>query len=533
MIRELRLSPVVVARILSVACSVATFTAFAEDRAAVLPQPVNPPTRALDLGPGPLLPHRELPIKAQTTTSYSIEQAIEQCVEADMQALGAPGAAVTVRLGGEVIFDRGFGYKLQGHPELVDSETRFRIGSATKTMTAAAVMQQVEVGLVHLDAPVTEWVPELSLSGRWPAQSITVRHLLTHSAAMPDYIEDPLGPTGDGALTEWAGSLGSVQLHAPPGTFWNYSNPGFCLAGLVAERASGLPYRDLIETRIFDAVGMSASTVDPAEVVASGNFAYGHFQESTGQTTVYAPDSFDSWVASPSGLAFSTAPDLALWGQLLMDGGGAVLSDASARSMQDRQIYLDYVPGYSYGLGVFAETYKGLEVRHHGGNLTGWGTMLLWVPEGRLVVSILGNTHIHMTAAAFCIVDAVLQPEPSPPVDFLTDPDTWGRYTGHYRMIDNRGHLFEAEVSKYGERFFITFTDPGEPGYYRTDLVQQYLDTFYIDWDGDQVLDPLYELTFIRRTDPQSITMWLRNRSFVGNRVMEPRRPRGRYGAPE
>jgi len=57
--------------------------------------------------------------------------------------------------------------------------------------------------------------------------------------------------------------------------------------------------------------------------------------------------------------------------------------------------------------------------------------------------------------------------------------------------------------------------------------------TLRIDWDGDQVLDPLYELTFIRRTDPQSITMWLRNRSFVGKRVMEPRRPRGRYGAPE
>lgn len=526
--RVVRLSTVVVACILSVVCFVAALVDSGENDAIVIPQPFNPRAEVLDLGPGPILLRRRLPPKAEATPASTIEEMIEQCVEADMQALGAPGAAVTVRLDGEVIFDRGFGYRRQGYPELVDSDTRFRIGSVTKMLTAAAVMQQVEVGLVNLDAPATVWIPELSLSGQWPADTITVRHLLTHSAAVPDYFEDPLGPTGDQALGEWAGTLGEVQLHAPPGTFWNYSNPGFALAGLVAERASGLPYRDLIETRIFDAAGMSASTFDPDEVMATGNFAYGHHPEPTGETTVYAPNSYDSWVASPSGLAFSTAPDLARWAQMLIDGGGAVLSEPSIEAMQARQIYLDYIPDFHYGLGVFAEIYKGLEVRQHGGNLTGWGAILLWVPEERFVVSILGNTLIHLTGAAYCIVDAVLEPDSSPPVDYSTDPVTWGRYTGHYRFMDNRGNPFSAEVTKTGERFYITFDDPDAPGPYRTDLVQQYLDTFLIDFDGDQVLDPLFDLTFIRRTEPQSTTMWLRNRSFVGRRLMQPRHPSGR-----
>ncbi len=200
----------------------------------------------LDLGPGFPLSRRGLHLTAGTAAASTVDEAIAQCVESDMEAVGAPGAAVTVMLDGAVIFDRGFGYKHRNRPDRVDSDTRFRIGSATKMFTAAAVLQQVEVGLVDLDAPVTDWIPELRLSGQWPAELITVRHLLTHSSALPDYYEDPLGPVGDEALGEWAGGLDGVQLHAPPGTFWNYSNPGFSLAGLVAERASGIPFRDLL-----------------------------------------------------------------------------------------------------------------------------------------------------------------------------------------------------------------------------------------------------------------------------------------------
>ena len=531
--RGLRFLTVVVSGILCVLGFVAVMADGAEnDEISLLPRPAQLPPDFLNVGPGPLPPRRGPTSKIDQTSALTTEQAIVQCVETDMEAIGAPGAAVTVMVDGQVIFNRGFGYKHQGRPELVDADTRFRIGSATKMMTAAAVMQQVEVGLVNLDAPVTDWIPELSLSGRWPADSITVRNLLTHSAAIPDYYEDPLGPTGDQALGEWAGTLSDVRLHAPPGTFWNYTNPGFALAGLVAERASGLPYRELLDTRIFDAAGMSKTTFDPAEVVASGNFAYGHEPNSTGQPTVWAPDSFDSWVASPSGLAFSTASDLALWGQLLMDGGGAVLSDSSTETMQRRQIFLDYVPDFHYGFGIFAEIYNRLDVRQHGGNLVGWGAFLLWVPEERFVVSILDNTLIHLTAAGYCIVDAVLELEVSPPPDYSTDPETWGRFNGRYRFMDNHGDLFDAEVTKDEERFSITFIDPDEPGPYQTDLVHQYLDTFIIDLDGDQVPDPLFDLTFIHRTASGSKTMWLRNRSFVGRRVLPPRRPYGRR-APE
>ena len=121
----------------------------------------------------------------------------------------------------------------------------------------------------------------------------------------------------------------------------------------------------------------------------------------------------------------------------------------------------------------------------HGGNVVGWGAMLFWVPEERFVVSTLGNTLLHLSAAAYCIVDVVLALESPHPSDHSADA--------------------------------------GRPGSYETGLVQLYLDTFVIDLDGDGVLDPLFDPTFIPRGGSGGPTRWLRNRSFVGQRQIPPR----------
>ena len=77
-----------------------------------------------------------------------------------------------------------------------------------------------------------------------------------------------------------------MELHAPPGSFWNYSNPNFMIAGLVAERASGTPYRDLLKYSLWEPAGMHSTTFDPDEVMASGNYSDGHHYDSTDDTLV-------------------------------------------------------------------------------------------------------------------------------------------------------------------------------------------------------------------------------------------------------
>jgi len=473
------------------------------------------------LGPGPLIQRRDA-IDRPRLKAANIEDAIDRCVETNMSRLDAPGAAVAVILDGELLYESGYGVKRRTLSGVVDADTIFRIGSVTKQMTAAVVMQQVELGQVDLDAPVTDYIPELEISGKWPADRITVWHTLTHTTGYPDLIND-VTSTGDQALSRWAANQTAVELHAPPGSFWNYSNPNFMIAGLVAERASGTPYRDLYKESLWEPAGMPSTTFDPDEVIATHNYATGHWvDDATGREHYFGPRDNDLWAAGPAGFAFSTVGDLAHWALLLTDGGGPVLSPWSAATMQDPHQWMHFEPHRFYGYGIMVEDYRGLDVRQHGGNVAGFGTYLLWVPDRRFVVALLTNVTSSLTSAAYCIVDEVLAPTPVPPPDLTTDPSTWRRYVGDYRFTDNEGATTQAAIYFEGDQLMGSITDPAQPDItFVTELEQVFLDTFLYDSNGDSFGDT--DITFCSSRGEPGFVMWIRNRYAVGERKMTPR----------
>ena len=495
----------------------------------VRPQPgLSAADVARSLGPGPLPPPRQPAGEGKRAgQEKTTAEAIDQCVQINMAQLDAPGAAVAVMLDGQMLYSRGYGLKNRLLTREVNRDTVFRIGSVTKMMTAAVVMQQVELGRVDLEAPVTDYIPEFEVGGRWPAHLITVRHALTHATGFPDTISDPFA-SGDDALSNWAATQQDIELHAPPGSFWNYSNPNFMLAGLVAERAAGVPYRQLYKESLWEPAGMSSTTFDPSEVVAAGNYATGHYREQSGgpEFTV-GPRDNDLWAAGPAGFAFSTVGDLSRWALLLIDGGGPVLSPWSAATMQDPHQWTHYTPDRYYGYGVMVENYQGLDVRQHGGNVAGYGTYLLWVPDRRFVVALLTNVTSSLTAAAYCIVDEVLEPDPVEPEDLTTDPSTWGRYVGEYVLTETDGTSAPAQVYLDGSRLMASAEDPAQPGVFvTTELEQLYLDTFVFDSDGDG--SPETDVTFCERKGAPGFNMWTRNRHAVGVRQLTPRSGRRR-----
>jgi CubicO group peptidase (beta-lactamase class C family) len=475
------------------------------------------------LGPGPVAFERTVAVGRTTGgKTDSIGDAIDRCVEDNMALFGAPGAAVRVLLDGDELYASGYGVRTRSSDRVVTPETRFRIGSVTKMMTAAAVMQQVELGRVDLHAPVTDYVPEFEVAGPWPSELITVWHALTHSTGFPDHL-NTLWATGDNALSEWAANQDQIELHAPPGSFWNYSNPNFALAGLVAERAAGVPYRQLYKEQLWEPAGMDDTTFDPDEVIDSGNYAVGyHWDEESQLWYGFNPRENDLWAAGPAGFAFSNVIDLSNWALLLMDGGGPVLSPFSAATMQDRHQWTHYLPDMYYGFGISIESYRGLDVRQHGGNVAGFGTYLLWVPDRRFVVALTVNVTQTLTEAAYCIVDEVLAPDPVDSPELSTDPATWGRYTGDYLFTQSDGLSSPGEVYLDGDRLMADIEDPDEPGtIYTTELFQLYLDTFLFDSDGDGTVET--DLTFCERAGSPGFTMWARNRYAVGEKELRPR----------
>jgi len=476
-------------------------------------------------GPGPL-PVRVPPalLKAHQGAA-TLDDAADQCTTQSMTAANTPGASVAVAHDGVLILERGYGVKrrLVGGP--VDADTLFRIGSITKQLTAAAVLQQVELGTVVLDDPVMTYVPELELAGQWPADRITVHHLLTHSSGYPDLPFDPVGRTDDSALAEWAAHQSEVALHAPPGVFWNYSNPNFNLAGLVAERASGQPYRQYMAEHVFAPAGMTRTTFDPAAVMADGNFSYGHLTSPGGFETIYAPDDYDNAVFAPAGYAFSTAGDLVRWALTLLDDGGAVLAPDSARQMQTPQRDLELIPGYSYGYGIFIEPLGDLSVRQHGGSIWGWGAYLIWEPEHRFAVAVLANTFASLPGAAYCIADYLLSPGSTLHPPDTTDPATWYRFEGIWDFTTSTGNPLEGEIFvESDDELSLFLWDAHSGGSAWFTLEHLGYGIFLADLDDDGVLDSDFE--FIERGSPERAD-WLRNRSVVGVQRRTPRRPAG------
>ncbi len=467
--------------------------------------------------PGSLRAERPALPKAST-----VEDAIDVCVLGDMTGFDAPGAAVAVVLDGELLYERGYGEKLRDSNQLVDPGTVFRIGPVTQQMTAAAVMQQVELGRVALTDPITDLIPEFEVSGRWPADRITVWHTLTHTTGFPDVLESG-NVQNENSLSLWAQRQNDMWLYAPPGSFWNYSNPGFMLAGLIAERAGGVNYRQLMKQNLWEPAGMGSTTFDPAEVVATGNYAFGHcWVCSIGGEVVVPPAENDLWDVGPAGMAFSTVRDLARWALLLMDGGGSVLSPRSALSLQFGHQSTHLTPDHFMGFGIMSEDYRALDVRYHSGGIRGYGSYLLWIPERRFAVALLANATSELTSAAHCIVDAVLEPDEVEEPDLTTDPSTWRRYEGEYLMTEGNGYQTNLRVYLDDNKLMAKVTDPADPSFlYVTELVQSYLDTFRMDSNDDGRTD--LDFTFCPRSGNPGLQMWMRNRALVGERQLIPR----------
>jgi CubicO group peptidase (beta-lactamase class C family) len=443
--------------------------------------------------------------------------AVDACVQATMTTHDIPGMAVAVVMDGEIAYERGYGVKHRQQGGAVDEHTLFRHGSTGKMITAAAVMRLVDEGRIRLDDPVTEYVPELQFApGQWSSDQIRVRHLIESSAAIPS---DRI--MFDGSLSEWAATLAEVPLFARPGAMWNYSNSNFALAALVVERASGMAFNDYVPAELYRPAGMDNATRYPAEAVASGNYSYGHADDGT----VYRPNDY-----TDKGDGFVSAHDLAVWAQMLMTGGGEVLSRGAAAMMQEAHAAKYHsgrpslgIDGGHYGFGIFVDEYPDAVLRWHDGGIPGWVSNLSWIHSEGFALAILANSwpsaHQRQWDIAECVYDALLEvsfPDMSQP----SDPSTWSRYRGTYDAVFEDGFEFEAVVELEGGELFITvpdYTNPSESITSEMECLHGSTFRFGQNQSG------WWTVTFIEARGHRAPIRWLRNNRFVGQREFEPR----------
>ncbi|MDX1407937.1 MAG: serine hydrolase domain-containing protein [Saprospiraceae bacterium] len=291
---------------------------------------------------------------------------------------------VLVARDGKVLYSGAFGYADAERGILNTVETKFLIGSTTKSFTALTCLQFVEAGLVQLDAPVHRYLPQL----RPDIGKISIHHLLKKQSGLPNHLArlTDIEPR-DITVDEIIDIINTAEPQYPPGTAYNYSNLNYHLIAAVLIRVSGLPWGEILERHCFRPLEMQDSGVERLYHVPV-NRALGYDARSKGRLVQSYPN-YTAW-ALGSGDIYSTAGDLLKWDQALYED--AYLSDESKElafnpASEDFGFY-----GYGFRIMEYVrpDGDSGTLVRH-GGSMYGYLANVHRYLDDRITVIVLAN----------------------------------------------------------------------------------------------------------------------------------------------
>jgi D-alanyl-D-alanine carboxypeptidase len=308
---------------------------------------------------------------------------IDQMAKQVLESTGVPSASVAVVKDGTLAYAHAYGNARLEPPTPATAEMRYKIGSISKQFTATAILMLAEQGKLSLDDPVSRFVPDLTR-----AKEVTIRQLLSHTSGYQDYWPQDYVPpfmltpiTADQILTGWA----RKPLDFDPGTKWQYSNTNYVIAGVIVEKASGMPLLRFLSAHIFEPLGMQ-SVVNIDQDHLADTDPTGYMRYALGPLRP-APREGKGWLFAAGELAMPTA-DLAKWDIAMMNQ--RLLKPSSYQEMQ-RDVLLKNGTATGYGLGITVRNQAGRRMLEHSGEVSGFTAENIVFPEDHVAVIVLTN----------------------------------------------------------------------------------------------------------------------------------------------
>jgi N-acyl-D-aspartate/D-glutamate deacylase len=297
----------------------------------------------------------------------------------------SPGVAVAVIRDGEIVHRAGYGLADLATGTPITPDTTFRLASVSKQLTGMAIMLLAEEGMLDYDDPVVQYLPELERFG----SEITIRHLLHHTSGLPDYYD-----TLEAELEEdWITNQEAVEFFSqwgetlfPAGDRYEYSNPGYEMLAAIVERVSGKLFREFMDERIFQPLGMSNTTLFDQTEPEIANRAYGYTRE--GDEFSLDDEHVLNYLGGSGGI-YTSVNDLYLWDQALNNEqlvSRSTLEQAFVPAVLGNG---DEVP-YGFGWRLGADDFLGTQHYHSGGWL-GFSAQMVRYPDRRFSVALLSN----------------------------------------------------------------------------------------------------------------------------------------------
>jgi CubicO group peptidase (beta-lactamase class C family) len=332
-------------------------------------------------GPALLAPIANAHAEAVQATREPLAAALDALLAPHVDARG-PGITIIATKDGNTVFRKAYGLasvdgKLPLAPEAV-----LRLGSITKQFTAIGILMLADDGKLALDDDITRFLPDYPTGGR----KITVEHLLTHTSGIVSYtgkkdFRDVLAK--DVSVAQGIDYFKNDALEFAPGSTFRYNNSGYFLLGAIIEKVSGQPYARFLEERIFKPLGMAHTGYEGS---GAGLQPVPGYKVRDGRAQQADPLSM-AWPYA-AGALVSNVDDLARWQAALVEG--KLVRPETLRRAFTPFTLTDGKAG-PYGYGWFVGKLQGTPVVFHGGNINGFSTDAVWLPEERVYVAVLAN----------------------------------------------------------------------------------------------------------------------------------------------
>jgi CubicO group peptidase (beta-lactamase class C family) len=327
-------------------------------------------------------------------------QVLKDFVAAGMERLRVPGVGLAFIDRGKVVWSGGLGVRELGKPEPIDGDSLFIAASNTKAMTTLLLAQLVDEGKLRWDEPVIEAYPGFKLGSDATTKSVQVKHLICACTGMPRQDMEWLFTAKEQTPASTIAELGTMQPTSGFGEVFQYSNLLAAAAGFVGGALAhpgmelGAAYDAAMRERVFEPLGMTRTTFDFARAMHD-DYARPHGIDVDGKAALGTMAlNYTVVPARPAGGVWTSANDFIRFVEMELAlgksaSGARIVSEKNLLARRAAQVLVG--EDVDYGMGLTVDRRWGIPIVRHGGDLAGYHSDMMWLPEHGVGAVILTN----------------------------------------------------------------------------------------------------------------------------------------------
>jgi beta-lactamase class C len=322
-----------------------------------------------------------------------------QFMEQELDSTNTVGAAFTIVHGGEVVFTGTYGVREKGSLKEVDEHTLFRMASVSKGFAGVLASMLEQDGAFSLNDKVVEHYPGFLLKDSVNTADLTIRNLLSHTSGLVPYAFDNL-VEADQDLTTIIERLDEVDISAPPGELYGYQNVMFSMLDPIVRKATGIPYKALLQEKIFNPLGMTDASAGPVYMDRNPNLAYPHVRTKNGYVALQPHEGY--YNVLPAAGVNASISDMSKWLLALLGYNPEWMPDTILSNISTPVIYTPLKWQYTrywkpfreryYSLGWRIYNYQGRQIVYHGGYIRGYRAEIAFCPSEDVGIAFMQNS---------------------------------------------------------------------------------------------------------------------------------------------